>query len=136
MELSQSCESRPLWQSDCGVNMAPTQNTATLKSDGILNKNIFDILGLSNLPEDQKAELLKKILKIIYQRASARIMDALGKDDLRKLTRAIESEDEKSATALLATHGLSSFEELMTEEALFIKYEMKALVRGDALLSE
>lgn len=104
--------------------------------DTILSKNIFDILGLSDLPEEQKAEMLQKMLQIIYQRVVARIMDVLPEDALRNLKDAIDAEDEQAATTVLAQHGMMSFPELMTEEALFMKYEMDALVAGDPALSQ
>lgn len=111
-------------------------STKTVPQNGVIGKNIFDILGLSDLTEDQKAEMLGKMLQIIYQRVVARIMDILPEDALRKLKDAIDAEDEQIVTAVLAQHGMMSFPELMTEEALFMKYEMDALVAGDPALSQ
>lgn len=112
--------------------MPPKGKTATAtQTDDIISKNIFDIMGLSKLPEDQKAQMLQKMLQIIYQRVVARIMDVLPEDALRSLKDAIDAEDEQAATVVLAKHGMMSFPELMAEEALFLKYEMDALTQGD-----
>lgn len=124
------------------LSMTPKAKTAPSPTapqpqadDTILSKNIFDILGLSDLPEDQKAEMLQKMLQIIYQRVVARIMDVVPENALRELKNAIDTEDEKAATAVLAQHGMMSFPELMAEEALFMKYEMDAIQRGDTQLA-
>lgn len=109
---------------------------AKTASDDIANKNIFAILGLSELPEAQKAQMLQKMLQIIYQRVVARIMDVLPEDALRNLKRAIDVQDDKIALALLTKHGMLSFPELMAEEALFMKYEMDAILKGDAALAK
>lgn len=116
----------------------PSEGTQakTSNNDDIVSKNIFAILGLSDLPEDQKAKMLQKMLQIIYQRVVARIMDVLPEDALRNLKRAIDVQDEKIATALLTQHGMMSFPELMAEEAIFIKYEMDAVLKGDAVLAK
>lgn len=115
---------------------SPGASLGQAADDTILSKNIFDILGLSGLPEDQKVEMLQEMLKIIYQRVVSRIMDVLPEDALRHLKDAIDAEDEQVATAVLAKNGMMSFPELMVEEALFLKYEMDALIKGDPALSQ
>jgi|GEM_PF-3013927 len=116
--------------------MPTKKNVLTAQSDDILKKNIFDVLGIGDLPDDQKQPILLKMLQIIYQRVVAKIMDILPEESLRQLKLAIDAEDEKTVTAILARHGLLSFPELMAEEAVFMKYEMDSLVKGDVALTE
>lgn len=116
--------------------MSPKKQSQTTISDDLMGKNIFDILGLADLPDDQKQPILQKMLQIVYQRVVARIMDVLPEDAMRQLKLAIDAEDEKTVIALLAQHGLQPFPEMMTEEALCMKYEMDALVKGDTALRE
>lgn len=113
-----------------------SKSAATTQADDIVSKNIFDILGLSELPEDQKAEMMQKMLQIIYQRVVARIMDVLPEDAMRDLKDAIDAEESEAATVVLAKHGMASFPELMAEEALFLKFEMDALQHGDPQLAQ
>ncbi len=115
--------------------MPPKKQSQSAPLDDIITKNIFDILGLADLPDDQKQPILQKMLHIVYQRVVARIIDVLPEDAMRQLKLAIDAEDEKTATALLAQHGLLPFPEMMAEEALFMKYEMDALQRGDPNLT-
>lgn len=103
--------------------------------DDVASKNIFDIMSLGMLPDDQKTALLQKMLHIVYQRVVARVMDIVPEDALRSLKKAIDAQDETAATAVLTDHGLLPFPELMAEEALFLKYEMDALQHGDAVLA-
>ena len=112
------------------------QPVAIPQTDDVLSKNIFDILGLSALPDDQKQPILQKMLQIIYQRVVARIIDVLPEDAMRQLKLAIDKEDENTATAILAQYTLPSFPEMMAEEALSLKYEMDALIVGDEKLKE
>ncbi|MBI4253290.1 hypothetical protein HY623_03905 [Candidatus Uhrbacteria bacterium] len=114
--------------------MVSKAKTATATTDDVIKKNIFDILGLSQLPEEQKAQMLQKMLQIIYQRVVARIIDVLPEDSMRALKDAIDKEDSDATTAVLTKHGMMSFPELMCEEALFLKYEMDALITGDSSL--
>lgn len=117
--------------------MSSKSKSATVtQSNDIVSKNIFDILGLADLPEDQKAKMLQKMLQIIYQRVVARIMDVLPEDAMRDLKDAIDAEESDAATAVLAKHGMMSFPELMAEEALFLKFEMDALQHGDPQLAQ
>ncbi len=116
-------------------SMPPKKQSTTPTQDDIISKNIFDILGLAALPGDQKKEMLQKMLQIIYQRVVARIIDVLPEDVIRQLKLAIDAEDEKTATALLAKYGMPSFSEMMGEEALFLKYEMDVLSAGDPQLA-
>lgn len=111
------------------------KSATTVQDDDIVSKNIFDILDLSDLPEDQKAQMLQKMLLIIYQRVVARIMDVLPEDALRKLKDTIDEEDSDAATAVLTKYGMMSFPELMAEEAILLKFEMDSLVKGDVALS-
>ncbi|MEK7122792.1 MAG: hypothetical protein AAB855_02950 [Patescibacteria group bacterium] len=116
--------------------MVSQNKTATAtQNDDIVSRNVFDILDLSDLPEDQKAQMLQKMLQIIYQRVVARIMDVLPESVLRNLKDAIDKEDSDTVTTVLAKHGMMSFPELMAEEALFLKFEMDSLVKGDVALS-
>lgn len=112
----------------------PSKKSDALLHDDSMSKNIFDILGIADLPDNQKATMLQKLIRIIYQRVIARIIDALSDDSMRTLKTAIQTEDEHATTVLLAQSGLPSFEMMMAEEALFIKHEMNLLSRGDAAL--
>ncbi len=103
-------------------------------SDDIISKNIFDILGIADLPDDQKQPILQKMLQILYQRVVARIIDILPEDVMRSMKLAIDAEDEQATNALLASNGMQPFPEMMAEEALCMKYEMEALVKGDPIL--
>ncbi len=97
-------------------------------------KSVFDILGLSKLSADHKAQMLQKMLQIVYQRVVARIADTVPQSSLDTLTKAFESNDEKAASALLAKVGLPPFPALMAEEALALKFEMSTLSAGDSVL--
>lgn len=113
-----------------------TVKTTAHQNDDIISKNIFDILDIASIPEDQKTQVLQRMLQIIYQRVVARIMDVLPEDALRNLKLAIDAQDDTTATVLLGKHGLASFSELMTEEAMFLKFEMNTLMKGDTVLAE
>lgn len=115
--------------------MPSKKSTTAPAQDDVVSKNIFDILGLGKLPDDQKAQMLQKMLQIIYQRVVARIMEILPEEALRTLKDAIDRQNEDAATAVLKKHGLLSFPELMAEEALFLKFEMDAITVGTAVSS-
>lgn len=110
----------------------PAQKTrAQQMLTDVSRANIFSILGLDDLTDKDKSVLLEKMLTIIYQRVVERLITALSDEDLYDLNTALANEDERATTAVLVRNGFPLFSEMMAEEAVFFKYEMNALQKGD-----
>ena len=118
---------------ECSNSMAPKKSAAAVQSI-VMNGDIFESMGLADIPKQQKSALVQKLLRLAYQRVIARIMDALPSDAIAALKKAIADEDESAMAGILLRNGLPLFAVMMAEEALYLKYEMETLAEGDAAL--
>ncbi len=57
-----------------------------------LAADIFDLMGMSNLPDDQKIAMLTKMNAIVGQRIMFRVMDQLSEADNEALDKLIQAE--------------------------------------------
>lgn len=56
-----------------------------MANQALLQDDIFQLLGLQNMPEDRKLELLKKISDLVLKEVCLRVMEELkDKDDATK----------------------------------------------------
>ena len=111
--------------------MAPKKSAAAVQSI-VMNGDIFESMGLADIPKQQKSALVQKLLRLAYQRVIARIMDALPSDAIAALKKAIADEDESAMAGILLRNGLPLFAVMMAEDALSLKYEMEPLDEGAA----
>lgn len=96
-----------------------------LSYDNIMSKDILDILGLVDLPDDEKDKLKGVMGETIKNRIISRVVDALSEEDL-KTWESLQTADEK--IKFLSAHN-ASLERFALEEALMYKYELAKLVQ-------
>lgn len=87
-----------------------------------LQKNLIEELGLQDLPEDKKEELILKIGGLIQQNILLRILNELAEKDKDEFDKVLaEENDEKTLTFLQSK--ISNFDELVKEEIAKFKEE-------------
>lgn len=89
--------------------------------EDILNKDILELMGAKNMPEEEKKNLYTKILETIQNRVIARVADSLTDEDMKKWAE-IKGDKEK-ATQFLADKGID-LGKLYLQEALIYKTEL------------
>jgi hypothetical protein len=94
----------------------------------LLNENMIKILGIENLPEEQKADLIAKANELVQTRVLTRVFESLPKDKQEGLSSLIESGDEISITNFI-NHNCPDFQKWMTEEVLKIKEDLSQLAK-------
>ena len=101
-----------------------TMPTSSASDLDIANKDIFELLGLSEMPDDKKQEMLSTMLKTINNRILARILDNFSKEERAQLDMAFDRNDKATIGQMLLNKGLPDIEQLTAEEALLLKIEL------------
>lgn len=91
-------------------------------NSSLISANIFDELGLSALPGDDKVTLLQQMTTLVQKNLMLRIMDMLSADDAETLAALIDEKGAESpeVRAFLLERVLN-LDELLEEETLKVK---------------
>lgn len=87
-----------------------------------LQKNLITELGLEDLPDDKKEELILKIGALIQQNILLRILSELGEKDKDEFDKVLAEENDEKTLAFLQSK-ISNFDELVKEEIAKFKEE-------------
>lgn len=94
-----------------------------LSSDELFNKDVFDLLGLTDVSADKRQAMLASMKKIIEGRVMARILDILTAAERQQLEQATDTDYNQVMKECLAVHQLT-VEELTAEESVMLKLEL------------
>ena len=87
-------------------------------------KNIVKELGLENLPEDRKMEILLGIGRIIQQNVILRILDKLPEEDKKDFDKLLEKKGDKEEEILkFLQKKIPSLDKIVNEEIEKFKTE-------------
>jgi len=89
----------------------------------LLSENIIGLLGLESLPEQDKKELLDKMIDLVMKRVILRLMNEMKAEDAQRM-----SEMENNSEEILAfiAEKVPTFDEILKEEIIKVKQEMLA----------
>jgi len=94
-------------------------------ANDVIEKDIIELLGLTNLPKEKQDEYRQKASETIYDRAFTRITKLLEeKGKLPEFEKV--AQDEVKMKEFLFQNGIE-LEKLMTEETLIYKAQMKTV---------
>ncbi len=88
-------------------------------------KNLLSQLGLENLNEEEKAEILLKIGELVQKRAIARILDEMSEEEAKDFSSFLE--DRKNGPGEIEEYlrnNVSNFEEIIEEEAKSVREDL------------
>lgn len=94
-----------------------------LSSDELFNKDVFELLGISDVAADKRQAMLTSMTKIIEGRVMARILDALTPAERQQLEQASDANYNQVMKECLAAHQLT-VEEISAEESVMLKLEL------------
>ena len=97
--------------------------------DEIIDLDIFNLMGIPNMPQNQKDEILKKMVETIERRVIKKVEDKLSDEDMAKIEAAINSNDQNAFMQTFTDKGIS-IEKIYAEETLLYKYEMMELMNN------
>lgn len=96
---------------------------ALIQPKDLVEGDIFELLGLQNLPEDQKEELMTKIIEGVESRVALRIDDLLDDKEKENFHQLLNQDDDQAISEFLQSKDIK-VAQLAAEEALFVKSEI------------
>lgn len=93
--------------------------------DNLLNKDFFDLIGLSELPDDKKQEMAIEMAATIQGRAFRTITQLLGE----KKSEQLDSLPSEQVLAFLEENGINSID-IMLQEAIKYRIEVATLFQS------
>lgn len=110
-----------------GTQSDDTQTYDFLKDgdtfDDILKKDILELMGFTELTDEKRAELHKKVEDGIERRIAVRILDALTEEDSVKYDEMLQREQNEEAKKFLDEKGIS-LEKITSQEIIMMKLEL------------
>lgn len=95
----------------------------------LLQKNIFDILGLQNLSTERQAALLEKMTELVMKRLMLRAIEEIKDEDKDEAERVFTSGTDEEKINFLKER--IDFARLMEEEIVKLKEEMAGEVEKE-----
>lgn len=111
---------------------ASTNNNAVQDDfpvEDYLNKDILEMMGVEDLPNDKKEEIYNKMMSTIHERVMARVVDSLSEEQFAKLKEILKENSEEKFAQFAEETGID-LPQIYSEEALIYKIEMVNLVKN------
>ncbi|EKD56029.1 MAG: hypothetical protein ACD_58C00316G0002 [uncultured bacterium] len=97
-----------------------TTNTTSAISQKLIDVDILEALGLANLPEDQKMEMLASFADTVMQTVMIRVAVRLIGPDADEFDKIVDAKDEQKIGEFLQSK-VPDIEQLVTNETLKLK---------------
>ena len=94
----------------------------------VLEKDLLELIGGADLPQEKKQELYTKMAETVQNRAIARIYDKLSGEDSKQLDSLIDTGDKNKVDEFLKSKNLD-ITSLLAQEAVIYKTEMVELFK-------
>lgn len=104
--------------------------TDGISYEDIIEKDILDLLGANNMPEEQKRNLYTKMMDTVMNRAMIRVHDALSEKDREEWKKLLDEGDKPKMDKFLHDHGVD-LPKILVEEALILKTELVDLAKKE-----
>jgi len=98
--------------------------------EDIANKDVLDLLGAQNMPDEQKKEIYRVMIETIESRVIARIDDELSDEDAAKLKEILDKKDKEGFNAFMIEKGID-VTQIYTQETLAYKVELIDLMKSE-----
>lgn len=91
----------------------------------IMQQTIIDELGLGDLPEEKKAQVLVDLLELVLKRLYMETMDRLAKEDQQALMEMLEEKGEPDKVEAFLREKISDYDEFVKKVVGDLKDELK-----------
>ena len=89
----------------------------------LVDKNIFELLGLKDASEDKKKEIMDNMMQTVQNRVLSRILDSLSDEDLKEFDKLTAENKTEEINKFLNAKGVN-LAQISAEEALNYKTEI------------
>lgn len=96
--------------------------------EDIINKDILELMGVSNIPEEKKRELYTKMIETIENRAINQIANMLSEKDTEEWKKIAETKDKQKEDQFLKSKNIDLVQ-IMLNQTLLYKAEMVDLIK-------
>ena len=103
--------------------MDNAQVDPVINPEQLIEGDLFELLELQDLPEDQKDEIRGKVMESIGTRILLRIADILPEEDFEAFKKHAESQNNDEMNTLLSKHNID-LNAVTIEEALILKGQL------------
>ena len=87
-----------------------------------IKKNLIEELGLENLPEKEKNDLIVSLADALQSRITERALNFLTEEDKKELEKVVDQQNEDETDKFLA-EKIPNIDEIMYDEFLMFKEE-------------
>jgi vacuolar-type H+-ATPase subunit C/Vma6 len=91
----------------------------------ILQQTIVDELGLGDLPEERKAQILVDLLELVLKRLYMETMDRLTKEEQQELMNMLEEKADQENVEAFLRGKVSDYDEFVKKVVSELKDELK-----------
>ena len=102
--------------------------TKLVNVDDLLDKDIFELLGIENAGEDRKEEIFNRMIQTVNMRVATRIASMLTQEEATKFQDLAESGNADALAEFLTEKDID-LPNLVAEEATRYRVEMVTLVK-------
>jgi len=89
----------------------------------IIDTDIFELLGLENMPEDKKADIAEKIGETVISRVLANVLESLEGDKAAELKFLLEENNIEAIKQFLNENNID-LKEIVVKEAVVLKAQI------------
>ncbi len=115
-------------QQASGNQSVPFQLPAQLPfGPEIIDQDIFELIGLKDIGDKDRSEMMIVIMDTIYNRVIARILDNFNAEEQKELEKALEKKDLKKVNEMLAGKELPDYMALLAEETVLYKVQLATM---------
>jgi hypothetical protein len=104
-------------------------SSADISYEDMLRKDILELLGQDDLPEEEKNELYKKMLDTIQNRALMNVLDLLPDEKRDEFNERLDNQNPAEINQFLEESGID-MEKIMLEESIIYKAELVELQKS------
>lgn len=97
----------------------------------LINNDILDLIGLKDLPQEEKKDLYKKVLETVEDRSMVRVVNSLSPEKQEELNNLLDSQESESINDFFTNNGID-LEKIMFEESMLYKAELVGLTKESA----
>ena len=90
----------------------------------MIQTNIFDLLGLQQLSNERKEELLGQMAQVVQDRITDRLIEAMSAEQRTAFERMLDTNPDPAAVDGFLKEAVPGFEQIAQEEAMKFKQEI------------